>query len=161
MRQTSDVEDILVISDLEITDPETMTAILAIPKGIERDTYVTSCLRIGVLALKSAKGLVDEKAVRHAGEQIIDQLGNTLTKYFDPKDGLFQSRVAALAGDGGELSTLMKTQITEAQKQFDTMPVAMQGVMQQSVAAITAQFSLDDPASALSRLVRDLTNNHG
>ena len=143
------------------TDPEVYAAISAVPEGEERETYMATCLRIGVLALKSARGTVDEKAIQHASDRLIDQLGSALNQYFDPKTGLFQSRVAALTSDGGEIATLMKTHVAEAQRQYSTMPVAIQEVMQQAGNSITAQFSLDDPQSALSRLVRDLTASHG
>lgn len=144
-----------------LTDPETVAAISEIPEGADRDAFVAKCIRIGVLALRQAQGAVDEQAIRHAGDRLIDQLGGTLAKYFDAKDGLFEHRITALTSDGGELSALMRAQIAEAQRQYDAMPPALREVMQASSNAIAAQFSLDDPASALSRLVRDLTASHG
>ena len=150
-----------VTAFITITDPETVTAISEVPEGTERDAFIVSCVRIGVLALRQARGTVDEQAIRHAGERLIDQLSGTLSKYFDSKDGLFESRVLALTADGGELSALMRTQITEAGKYFDSVPPVVREVMSASGAAIVAQFSLDDPTSALSRLVRELTNSHG
>ena len=144
-----------------ITDPETVAAVSESPEGTERDNFITSCLRIGVLALRQARGTVDERAVKHAGERLIDQIGGTLSKYFDAKDGLFEHRITALTSDGGALATLIHAQIAEAQRQYEAMPPALREVMLATGDAIAAQFSLDDPTSALSRLVRDLTASHG
>jgi hypothetical protein len=146
---------------INLTDPETVAAISEVPEGADRDNFIVSCVRIGVLALRQARGTVDEQTIRHAGERLIDQLGGTLAKYFDADNGLFEHRITALTSDGGELSALMRAQIIEAQRQYDAMPPALRDVMQASSTAIAAQFSLDEPTSALSRLVRDLTASHG
>jgi hypothetical protein len=146
---------------IELTDPETIAAVSEVPEGADRDNFIVSCVRIGVLALRQARGVVDEQAVRHAGDRLIDQIGGTLSKYFDSDNGLFEHRISALTSDSGELSNLMRAQIAEAQRQYDSMPPALRDVMQASSTAIAAQFSLDDPASALSRLVRDLAASHG
>jgi hypothetical protein len=50
---------------------------------------------------------------------------------------------------------------TESNQLLAAMRSTVDSVLQAEKAAILAQFSLDEPASALSRLVRELTTTHG
>ena len=169
---------------ITLTDPEVVAALVEIPEGDSRDEYIVSCVKVGMLALRAARGIVDGDTIRHASDHLIEQLGGyralleqnlttTLSHYFDPSDGLFQTRIESLTKPDGELSNLMRKQVVDVQRQFDElarilapgesnqMLSAMRDVMRASGADIASQFSLDVPDSALSRLVRDLTASHG
>jgi hypothetical protein len=188
---------------LDLDDPEVATAVLEIPDGPARQRFVTTCLKIGVLSLRAARGLVDGEAIRREGDNLLQQLTerldkyrgflegslqSSLTHYFDPKSGLFSVRVENLVKDDGELASVIRGQVAAVQQELQgtlekfigensaflallapgesnqllgAMRRTVDDVLQSERAAILGQFSLDDPASALSRLVRDLTSTHG
>jgi hypothetical protein len=187
---------------LTITDPEVMAAISDY-SGVARSEFVSTCLKIGVLSLRSAKGVIDGEAVRNASDHLLNQLddrlngyrntledriNSTLKHYFDPSSGLFQVRVENLTKEDGELSQIVQTEVKALRQTLDQTMDRFLGenssflallepsesnrllasihqtvnlVTQSESKAIVAQFSLDDPNSALSRLVRELTENHG
>lgn len=45
--------------ELNVTDPELISELLAHPEGKPRDDYALCALRVGLLALKQARGQVD------------------------------------------------------------------------------------------------------
>ena len=188
---------------LELDDPEVVAAVGEYPEGPARLQFVATCIKIGVLSLRAARGLVDGEAIRREGESIVQQLNDrlaghrellessiasTLTHYFDPKSGLFPLRVENLVKDDGELASLIRGQVGAVQQELQgtlekfvgansaflallapgesnqllaAMRSTVDGVLQVERAAILSQFSLDDPQSALARLVRELKDNHG
>lgn len=186
-----------------VIDAEVAAALAEYPEGRARNEFAGTCLKVGVLALRAARGAVDGETVRREGDHLIDQLtekldryrelletnvSTTLTHYFDPASGRFAERVRSLTAENGELAALMRAQVQAAQtgleKTFtsfvgenspllqalapsdsNAMLLAMRqtvdSVLQAERATVLAQFSLDAPDSALSRLVRDLTKTHG
>ena len=188
---------------LALTDPEVVAVVSEYPNGPQRSEFVSTCVKVGVLAMRAARGVVDGDTIRREGDRLVDTLterltsyrtvleenvSSTLTRYFDPKSGLFSMRVENLTKDDGELAGLIQNQVVEVQRQltqtFDhfigensaflallspsesnqllaAMRQTVDGVMQAERVTILSQFSLDDPTSALSRLVRDLTSTHG
>ena len=188
---------------LAITDPEVLAAVAEYPNGPLRAEFVSTCLKVGVLSLRAAKGVIDGDAIRNAGDVLINQLGerlngyrnaleervnSTLEHYFDPTSGLFHVRVENLVKADGDLARVVQGQVGAVQQELDktlerflgensaflsllepTESNRLLAAMRQSVdevaraekQAIVAQFSLDDPQSALSRLVRELTESHG
>lgn len=200
--ETADQAGALFIS-LAVTDPEVAQALGEYPAGRQRDEFAATCLKIGVLSLRAAKGVVDGEAIRNAGDHLITQLTERLTtyrtvleenvtqtlgRYFDPTNGLFSVRVSNLTSDNGELNRILQGQVqgvqqemgrtlerflgensaflsllapSESNQLLSAMRSTVDNVMQTEKAAIISQFSLDDPASALSRLVRELTETHG
>ena len=117
--------------ELEISDPECAAALISHPAGRQRDEFARRALRIGVLALRQAQGIVDADKVRNEGERLLDQLGTafsrfqelsedklgtTLREYFDPSDGRFTERVERLVKSDGDLERLMRDQIVRTQQ---------------------------------------------
>lgn len=110
---------------LLVTDRDTATELLQ--KGeSERNEYALSALRIGVLALKHARGQVDVDAVRREGEILLKDLRSTLEhsrtelhgnvtaslkEYFDPQNGRFQERIDRLIKQDGELEQVLRRQV--------------------------------------------------
>jgi hypothetical protein len=188
---------------LALTDPEVVAAVAEYPNGPQRTEFVSTCVKIGVLSLRAARGVIDGDAIRREGDRLIDQLterlngyrtllesnvANSLARYFDPTSGLFSLRVENLVKDDGELAGLIQGQVSNVQQELTrtferfigensqflallsptesnqllaAMRSTVNSVLQAEKAAILAQFSLDEPSSALSRLVRELTVTHG
>jgi hypothetical protein len=119
---------------------------------------------------------------------IYDQLENKLKEYFDPKDGRFSDRVQRLVAHDGELSVLIKSFVDGENSMFARTLVSHVGrdsaIMKmldprQSDGLLTSlsktvddqltqqrdhllkEFSLDNKDGALTRLIKQLTSNHG
>ena len=110
------VEDQQMIADLE-----------AAPQGAERDALAMNALRIGLLALRQARGRIDADAVRAEGERLLESLAaalnrhkdllntqveGTLSAYFDPQSGKFAERVNQLLRKDGDLESVLKRQVS-------------------------------------------------
>lgn len=108
--------------DLEVRDPEVIEELLAQPEGPARDAFALQALRIGVLALRTASGVVDAGAIREAGEKLVrdlrDQLtergsematrlGGALSQYLDPSGGSLAQRLDGLLRKGGDLERVL------------------------------------------------------
>lgn len=122
---------------------------------------------------------------RHVFDQAVH---GTLRRYFDPADGQFTERVQRLLCKDGELANVVGQQVEAARRTFDAMFAqhlgeqselrrllspeegnafidALRGQVGEALArqgdAITAEFTLDNPHSALCRFVRELEERHG
>lgn len=117
--------------DLMIEDSESIAAIVAYPEGRDRNRFVRTALRIGILALNQAQGRIDSESVRNEGDRLVreietrladyrrqteSQLANTLKDYFDPQNGRFNERVERLVRQDGELEKLMRAQVEQAER---------------------------------------------
>jgi hypothetical protein len=115
--------------DLWIRDSEVVHAIGAYPEGRQRDDYIRTSIKIGVLALQQAHGQIDGERVRNEGERLIaaletrfalyqnqihSVLNDTLRDYFDPKDGRFTERVERLVKRDGDLERVIGGQMDAA-----------------------------------------------
>lgn len=113
--------------ELKLDDREVVAELEARAEGPERDEYAKAALKIGVLALKQARGQVDVDAVRHEGERLIgdltgaldthrktldQRLEDTLKEYFNPDGGRFTERVEKLVAKDGELETVVSRMLT-------------------------------------------------
>ena len=189
--------------NLVISDPEVLLAAREYAEGRPRTDFIQTALKIGVLSLRAARGVVDGDAVRKEGERLMSALterlngwretmeGNvtgTLTRYFDPKQGMFTERVERLIRHDGDLAQVMRGQVQVAEqslgKLFEqfvgdnsslfrmldpsgdnqlvaTMQKTLDGVIQAQNLSILQQFSLDQPDSALNRFLRELGTRHG
>ena len=65
---------------LDISDSEVSQELKQYPEGPARDRYALCALRLGVLALRQASGELDAVAVREAGQSLIANLGEVLSK---------------------------------------------------------------------------------
>ncbi len=123
-----------VVLDTAIDDPEVVAALVSRPAKRERDRFVRTALRIGVIALGQAQGRIDGDTVRSEGERLIallqeqlagyekataKKLTDTLGDYFDPSSGRFPQRVSQLVGQDGELEMLLKHRFSLAQQSFE------------------------------------------
>lgn len=117
--------------DLLIEEPESIAALVAYPEGRERNRFVRTALRIGILAINQAQGRIDSESVRNEGDRLVreietrladysrqteGQLAATLKDYFDPQNGRFNERVERLVRQDGELEKLMRAQMEQAER---------------------------------------------
>jgi hypothetical protein len=111
---------------ITVEDHETLNEIEKFPIGPERDSFVVDALRIGVLALRQARGQIDAETVKQEGEKILSALAHkldshqanvqerltiSLKEYFDPESGRLQERLARLLKKDGELEVILRKQI--------------------------------------------------
>jgi len=112
--------------ELIVSDHDCVAELFQKSEGRERDEYALTALRIGLLALRHARGQIDAEAVRREGEKLLgdlqhalqqsrtgmqSDLTSTLKEYFDPKSGRFQERVDRLIKQDGELEQVLRRQI--------------------------------------------------
>jgi hypothetical protein len=132
-------------------------------------------------------GRLADQLERHR-EHVTGELTGRLREYFDPNSGRFDERITRLVQRDGELEQVLTRQIGEKDsglartlsahlgEQSPLMkvlsPDASQGLLhtlqsrvdealRSDRERIVREFSLDQPESALSRLVRELTQRHG
>src|SRR5690606_27093491 len=92
---------------LRVRDPELVEELRAIADPREREAVALAALRIGWLALRTARGQVDAQTVRGEVERMLgelragldahrthlqEQLERALREYFDPEGGRFEER---------------------------------------------------------------------
>ena len=124
-RQTGDLPGTLPL-ELLVQNAETIQELCAYPEGEPRDRFALEALRIGVLALKSARGQLDADLVRRESDRLLDSLDGrlkqhahlvherltgSLGQYFDPQSGHFHERLDRLVRKDGELEQLLRRQI--------------------------------------------------
>ncbi len=121
----AETPDFLELS-LVVREAEMITDLCALREGRARTEFALTALRIGLLALRQARGQVDVAAIRREGERMMaglqgrldahrdavqSQLTGSLREYFDPESGRFEERVQRLVRRDGELETLLRRQI--------------------------------------------------
>lgn len=121
-------------------------------------------------------------------KSVHEQVASTLQDYFNPTSGRFNERVERLVKSGGDLEQLLRTQIGQSDSELSKTlgsfigeqsplmkllsPTQSQGLLSSIAASVNeslegqrkkilTEFSLDDPSSALARLVRELNEKHG
>lgn len=112
--------------DLIVRDPDVIAELSTFPTGEARDDFALKALRIGVLALRQARGQIDTEVIRREGDRLIaslethlkshtqlmhDRTSATLREYFDPESGRFQERVNRLIQRDGELEQMLRRQL--------------------------------------------------
>jgi len=120
--------------NLVVSDAETAEALLEHEEGRPRGQFALTALKVGVLALRAARGTVDAAAVRGESERLLALLGErlekhrelvdsivgrTLANYFDPRSGQFSDRVARLVAEDGELAAVIQRKVTDASRGID------------------------------------------
>ncbi len=121
----ADLADALELQ-LSVTDRDTIDELVAYSAGDERELFALHALRIGVLALRQARGRIDADLIQretqrmlsglqgqltaHAS-QIQEKLAGSLKEYFDPESGRFHERVQQLVKHDGDLEQLLRRQI--------------------------------------------------
>src|SRR5579864_5949572 len=112
--------------ELTVEDPDTIAELCQHAEGEERERFALSALRIGVLALRQARGQVDGEQIRRETDRMLlslqsqlaehaglvqSRLAASLKDYFDPDSGRLQERVNRLIRKDGELEEVLRRQI--------------------------------------------------
>ncbi len=128
--------------NLLVSDQETMQEIQKFDEGPQRDAFVLDALRIGVLALRQARGQIDAETVKQEGEKILNSLQHhlqqhqdllqqrlkvSLKDYFDPESGRLQERLARLLKKDGELEVVLRSQIGQTDSELSKTLAAFMG----------------------------------
>jgi hypothetical protein len=111
---------------LTVTDRDTIAELCLRPEGEPREEYTLQALRIGVLALRQARGQLDGDVIQRESQRMLaslqhqlqshanlmqQQLTGSLMEYFDPKNGRFHERIERLIKQDGELEQVLRRQI--------------------------------------------------
>jgi hypothetical protein len=189
--------------NLVVTDAECLSELFARESGTERDFFALSALRVGVLALRQAAGVVDHQAIRNEGDRLVEVLRSSLSshyertttdisslleKYFDVNDGALPQRIERLVKKDGDLESVLSRYLnggtstlavtlekhlgkdsvllqTLSPDRSKGVIAALNEVLAESVRAqnevIAGQFTLDNADSALSRLIRRISDENG
>lgn len=117
---------------LTVVDRDTIDALLSQPSE-QREAFALQALRIGVLALRQARGRVDADLIRQETQRMLsglesqlsahaaqmhEKLAGSLKEYFDPASGRFHERVQQLVKPDGELEQLLQRQIGSEDSQL-------------------------------------------
>ncbi|MEX0701461.1 MAG: hypothetical protein WD069_05135 [Planctomycetales bacterium] len=112
--------------ELTVQDPETVAELVSHAEGEERERFALTALRIGVLALRQARGRIDADVVRRESDRLLetlqarfddhsrhlhDRIAGSLGEYFDPNDGRLHERIERLVRKDGELEAVIRRQI--------------------------------------------------
>src|SRR5438067_2376410 len=104
--------------ELLVRDAETIAELCRHREGMERDQFALDALRIGVLALRQARGQIDVDLIQRETRRMLDKLAaelgdhsklvqnhlaTALKDYFDPDSGRFSERVKRLVEKDGDL----------------------------------------------------------
>src|SRR5689334_15457894 len=91
-----------LLLELTVKDQEVIRELWQRPEGRERDEYALAALRLGILTLRQARGVIDSQELKLAGDRLLADvrealtqhqthlkgtLCGTLQEYFDPKSG--------------------------------------------------------------------------
>jgi hypothetical protein len=150
-------------------DPDIVTWLRQFPEK-EWEARATTALRVGVLALRQASGFIDREAIRQEGRdltlsiesKVTETIGtlvgpdSTLIHLLDPQrtDGLVEQMRLAVDGeltDNNE-KVLAAFDLNRPESALSRLVAQVQGVQR----AIRNDFTLDDPQSALSIMLREL-----
>ncbi len=111
---------------LSVVDRDTLDELAAYANEHEREQFALAALRIGVLALRQARGRIDADLIQHETQRMLaalqsqlathavqthDKLSGALKEYFDPTSGRFHERVQQLVKQDGDLEQLLRRQI--------------------------------------------------
>ena len=157
-----------LLLELTVQDADTIGELMAHADGESREQFALNALRIGVLALRQARGEFDAAQVRRESERLLEQLHGTLDQhsvainerlmrtlkeYFDPSGG------ATLTSHFGEDSQLMKMLSPDQSKGLlFSLRTTLDEQLKQQSEKVLQQFSLDNKEGALARFIGELTD---
>ena len=112
--------------ELTVKDRDSIAELYRYPEGDTRDEIALVALRIGVLALRQARGQIDADVVRREAERMLfelskhlgnhakeveGQVATTLKHYFDPTTGRLSERIENLIKCDGDLERIIRAQV--------------------------------------------------
>jgi hypothetical protein len=115
-----------MLLELTVIDRETISELSSFPDGASRDEFALNALKIGVLALRQARGQLDADLIQREVGQMLStmqtqlsehanlvqqRLGTSLKDYFDPESGRFSDRVKRLIEKDGDLERVLRAHV--------------------------------------------------
>jgi hypothetical protein len=112
--------------NLIVTDRDIVDELQSRKETIDRNGYALTALKVGVLAIRQASGVIDARAIHEEGERLIltmkqalnehtegvsDGVATILRKYFDPSGGELPQRIERLIRRDGELESLLNRHV--------------------------------------------------
>src|SRR5213593_3550850 len=88
----NDPLDIRLNLHLSITDPDIVTALSPIRETRERDQYAVAAMKVGVLAIRQASGVLDSRTIHDQCADFLKTIGETLSEHTES----VSSQVASL-----------------------------------------------------------------
>ncbi len=67
--------------ELTVVDPEVIAELCAKQEGRERDDYALGALRLGVLAIRQARGQIDANVLKREGERLLGDVHLVLSQH--------------------------------------------------------------------------------
>lgn len=153
---------------LTVTDRDTIAELCLRPEGQDRDEYALQALRIGVLALRQARGQLDADVIQRESQRMLstlegqltshaqkveDQLARSLKEYFDPQSGRFHERIERLVKQDGELEQVLRRQIGGTDSELCKTLVAHVGERSPLLKLLTP-----DESQGLMKALRDMVD---
>jgi len=107
---------------LVVTDCDVVAELAKYADPAERDGFALAALRVGVLAIRQASGVIDGRTIREESERLVrsmaealhehtslvsSQVATILGRYFDPTSGELPQRLERLMRNDGELESLI------------------------------------------------------
>jgi hypothetical protein len=111
-----------LVLELSVRDPDVIAELSKCGDRDERHDYALSALRLGVLALRHARGEVDSRAIKREGERLLGdvrivlqehaasvtaEVAGSLRQFLDPATGVLPQRLENLVKRDGELDALL------------------------------------------------------
>jgi hypothetical protein len=108
--------------EIAVRDPDVIVELSKHAAGEERQNYAVCALRLGVLALRQARGEVDTRAMKREGERLLADLRTvlhehaaevtaevavSLSRFLDPTTGVLPQRLENLVRRDGELDAVL------------------------------------------------------
>lgn len=187
--EVRDPEVVAVLAALPAGEVRTEYALAALKIGVLALGQAKGQLDADVIRRETSRMLegLDRALDQHAG-LLQDRLTRALREYFDPQSGRLEERIQRLVKRDGELETVLRRQVAGEDSELTKTlsahfgqqsplmkmlaPDASQGLMaalRETLGEqlthqrnhVLAEFSLDRPESALSRLVAEVTKSQG
>lgn len=187
--EVSDREIVEALQRQATPEAQHAFALAALKIGVAALQVAQGRLDADVIQRESSRLLeaVSHRLQQHAS-QVNDRVHNQLKEYFDPESGRFNERVKRLVSRDGELeqvirrlvgaedSELTKTLLHHfgessplmkrlSPTESEGLLAALRGLVEDQLKGqrerVLLEFSLDNPQGSLSRLVAELTKNHG
>lgn len=124
--EPNSILDSLMLLSVEVADPEVTAELEKYPDGPERQRYALGALRVGVLAVRQARGELDASTLRNAGQEVLGGLERlfaergteittgvtaSLRQYFDPSTGALPQRIESLLKQDGDLERALRQHV--------------------------------------------------
>lgn len=114
--------------ELLISDPELVAEIQQFSDDQKQEEFILRALKVGILAIKQARGQIDAETIRNEGKQLMEKLqsrldhhstliqnsvDSQLKHYFDPESGRLQERLNRLLNKDGDLERVLQRHLGE------------------------------------------------